>query len=422
MSDGRTGAAALSRRAWGVALALSVALLGASSGHAESLQQQIPNLFGGTLATSISPRDLADAQRPLVADRFRGLSAALAAARSQAPIPSASGAFSFLFEPEFDAYVRVTQSLGPSFAERAQTIGKGAISVITSYSRVDFDTLDGDSLGNLRSSQPALSDSFLQQLPAGDRARARDNRLDTEIDMRLSFDLLFLAAAYGITDTIDVSAALSINQARLRGHAKAVITDPNGNGGVYFSAAQPGVVVGGSDAECQEDFRCATDKFSASAFGTGDVFLRGKWRFYSGEWIDLASAVAVTIPTGNADDFLGFHDPTLTPWFIASKSWGRLSPHLNLGYSLRTGDDVSQAQWVAGADVRASNWLSLAGDFLGYHDDKRDGVNDDIVQSAVGFKLNPFGQFVLAANAQFPLNRDGVRADVIYSTQLEYTF
>ncbi len=399
-----------------------MALLTAARAQAEPLNRLIPGLFGGVLATSISPRDVTDAQRPLVADRFRGLSAALAAARSQAPIPSASGAFSFVLEPDFDAYARVGQSLGPSFAERAQTIGKGALTLGASYSRVDFNTLEGDSLRHLRSSQPALSESFLQQLPPGDQVHARDNRLDTEIDMRLSFDQLFLAAAYGLTDSIDVSAALSISHVRMSGHAQAVITDPHGDGGVYFSATQKGVVVGGTTSQCAEDFRCARDDFSGSAFGTGDIFLRGKWRFRTTEWADLAAAAVATVPTGNANDFLGFHDPTFTPWLIASKTYGRVAPHLNLGYSLRSGKDVSQAQWIAGADVLTTDWLTLAVDFLGYHDDKRDGVNDNIIQSAIGAKVNPFGQWVLGTNFQFPLNRDGVRADVIYSAQVEYTF
>ena len=130
----------------------------------------------------------------------------------------------------------------------------------------------------------------------------------------------------------------------------------------------------------------------------------------------------LTLPTGNADDFLGFHDPTFTPWLIASKTFGRVSPHVNLGYAIRSGQDVSQAQWIAGADVLTTRWLTLAVDFLGYHDDKRDGINDDVVQSAVGFKLNPLGGLVLSAGFQFPVNRDGLRADVIYTGQVEYNF
>jgi len=389
---------------------------------AESLSDRIPGLFGGVLATSISPRDVADAQRPRVADRFRGLSAALAAARSQAPVPSASGAFSFVLEPEYDAYVRVPQSLGASFAERAQTLGRGTVTFNSSYSRIDFDTLAGDSLRRLRSSQPALSESFLQQLPAGDQAIARDNLLETELDLRLSADLMFLGIAYGLSDTIDVSAALAINHVRMRGRARAVIRDPNGDGGVYFSARQQGLVDGGSSPDCETDFRCAQDQFSASAFGTGDIFLRSKWRFLVSEWADLAVSGVLTLPTGNADDFLGFHDVTFTPWLIASKTFGRVSPHLNLGYSLRTGNDISQAQWIAGADVRATPWLTVAADFLGFHDDTRDGVNDDILQTALGAKFNPFGQWVIGTSFQLPLNRDGVRADVIYSLQVEHTF
>jgi hypothetical protein len=152
------------------------------------------------------------------------------------------------------------------------------------------------------------------------------------------------------------------------------------------------------------------------------LFLRSKWHFADTEYADLAVAGVLTLPTGNADNFLGFHDPTFTPWLIASNTFGRISPHVNLGYAFRSGTDVSQAQWIAGADVRTFTWLTLAGEFLGYHDDKRDGVNDDVIQSAVGFKLNPFGQFVLAGTFQFPLNRDGLRADVIYTGQIEYTF
>ena len=66
--------------------------------------------------------------------------------------------------------------------------------------------------------------------------------------------------------------------------------------------------------------------------------------------------------------------------------------------------------------------LTLSADFLGYHDDKRDGINDNVIQSAVGFKIHPFGGLVLTGSFQFPLNRDGLRADVIYTGQIEYNF
>jgi hypothetical protein len=392
------------------------------SAQAVPLEDRIPNLFGGTLATSITPRDLVDAQRPRVIDQFRGLSAAIATARSQVPVPSASGAFGFELVPEFDAYERVPQSLGSLFAERAQTLGRNQWTVSVSYTHVDFDTLDGTPLSHLHSSQPALSAAFLARLPSKlDQQRASDNLLDVDLDFGLQLDLLFLTAAYGVTDKIDVSATLSVSHAHMRARAIAVIEDPNGDGGAYFSGLQPGVVVGGSE-QCEVDFTCARDHFDDSATGTGDLWLRGKWHLYDAAFIDLALAGVLTLPTGNADDLLGFHDPTFTPWLIASKTFGRVAPHLNLGYAFRSEADVSQALWIAGADVQAFTWLTLAGDFLGYHDDGSNGVHDNVVQSALSFRVNPIGQLVLGGAVQFPLNRDGLRADVIYTVQVEDTF
>ncbi|HVN83991.1 MAG TPA: hypothetical protein VMW17_04005 [Candidatus Binatia bacterium] len=388
---------------------------------AEPLDQRIPNLFGGVLTTSISPRDITDAQKPLVAAQFRDLSAALAAARSQAPIPSASGAFQFTWDPQFDSFVRRDVSLGSTVAERAQTLGRHVGTFSVSYTHIDFTSLEGNQLSHLRATQNALSDAFRSQLPAEDQARTADDVLETRLNLGFTFDLMFFSVAYGLTDSIDVSMALSVNRAHMHASAEAVIDDRLGNGGTYFTVKQKGVVIGGT-GECSVDFRCARDGFSTSAFGTGDLFLRSKWHIADTTYADLAAAGVLTFPTGNADDYLGFHDVTFTPWLIASKSFGRVSPHLNLGYAFRSGKDVSQAQWIAGADFLVLDGLTLAADFLGFHDDKRDGINDDVLQSALGFKVNPFGQLVLSGSFQLPLNSDGMRADVIYTGQVEWTF
>jgi hypothetical protein len=404
---------------------LTAVLTWASPAAAEqSLEQRIPDLFGGVLFTSVTQfveGDGPDVQAPSVAARFRGLSAALSAARAQLPVPSASGAFQFEWDRELDTFVRRRQSLGPSLAERAQTLGTGMVTLNFSYSHIDFSTLEGDRLGRLRSAQPALSDAFLSQLPLENRRRAMDNVLQTTLDFAFTYDLFFLTAAYGLTDDIDLSLGLSINRARMSARADGVIIDQNGDEGAYFIEEQPFRVMNGTGV-CSNEFLCVHDRFSDSAFGTGDIFLRGKWNFYNGPIADLATAAILTLPTGNAEDLLGFHHATFTPWLIASNTFGPISPHVNLGYAFRDGDDVSQAQWIAGADVQVFPWLTLAGEFLGFHDDKRDNINDDIIQSAIGFKINPFGQFVIGGSFQFPVNRDGLRADVIYTLQLESAF
>jgi hypothetical protein len=411
--------------------------LGIKAGPVQAvpLDQRIPGLFGGTLITTIAksvpdPR-LAESQLLRFASQFDSLSAELAAAHSQAPIPSASGAFRFAWDPELDTFVRSTQSLGSGVAERAPTLGRYAGTFNVTYTHTDYDTLEGSSLNNLTFSQSAFSPTFLSQLTPLDQLRFGNDWIVSQLDMGLSFDTVFFSGAFGITDSIDVSMALSVSQARMHATVVSTIQKPTGQSGNSFFLEENNRLVAKSGMLCGFDpqqpnkpisARCATDGFDASAFGTGDLFLRSKWHFYDTEYADLAVEGVLTIPTGNADNFLGFNDPTFTPLLIASKQFGAVSPHVNLGYAFRSGADVSQAECILGADVRATKWLTLAADFLGYFDDKRDGINDNVVQSAVGFKVNPFGKFVIGGTFQFPLNREGLRADVIYTGQIEYTY
>jgi hypothetical protein len=404
-----------------IALLLSLCL--ARPAVAESLEDLIPNLFGGTLGTTISQDLVGGAVQDLqLAKRFRDLNASLAAARSQSPIPSASGAFRFAWEPDLDTFVRFEQSLGSGLAERAATLGRGVITVGFSYTHADFDTFEGDDLDSLSSSQPALSSDFLEQLPESDQERFGDDIIETNLDLSLRFDNFYLSAAYGLTDSIDLSLALAINRVRMKGSALAMIVDPLHNGASVFASDQQGAIRNGTGPICMNAFRCAEDRFDETASGTGDIYLRGKWNFANTKYANFAVAGVFTIPTGNADDLLGFSDPTFTPWIISSKTFGRISPHLNVGYAIRSSDDVGQAQWIAGADARVASWLTTAVDFLGYHDDKRDGINDDVIQAAVGLKVNPIRNLVLGGSFQFPINRDGLRADVVYTAQAEYTF
>jgi hypothetical protein len=400
-----------------VALLLLSLCVGTPSAHAVPLDQRIPGLFGGTLITtpangSANP-SLIQSQRLRFASQFDSLSAELATAHSQSPIPSASGAFRFAWDPELDTFVRSTESLGSGVAERAPTLGRHTGTFSISYTHIDFDTLEGNSLNDLTFSQPAYS-ANLQPIFGNE-----------VIQSHLSIDTVYFTGAYGITDTIDVSLALSMSNVSMHANVVSQLQPLNGHG-AYFLTDGNGHLIAKSGTLCgfpqAPNTRCATDGFSDSFFGTGDLFLRGKWHFYDTQYADFAVVGILTIPTGNADNFVGFNDPTFTPLLVASKEFGRVSPHVNIGYAFRSGSDVSQAEGIAGADLRATKWLTLAADFLGYFDDKRDGIDDNVIQSAVGFKVNPFGKFVVGGTFQFPLNRDGIRADVIYTGQVEYTY
>ena len=44
------------------------------------------------------------------------------------------------------------------------------------------------------------------------------------------------------------------------------------------------------------------------------------------------------------------------------------------------------------------------------------------LESSVGFKVYPLPRLVVSGILQFTVNNDGLRADVIYTGQIEYTF
>ncbi len=407
-----------------------VSLAASPPAAAVPLERAIPELFAerpgadGELRTTLvqgrPPRD-EETQRLRLAERFRSLGEALALARAQLPMPTVSGAFAYRWDATVEAFTRQPLSLGSGLAERASTLGRGVVSVGVGYTHADFDTLDGEPLDDLRDRQAALSPGFLAQLPSGDRARYADDLLLARLDARIRMDAIVLAAAYGVSDSIDIGIALSLNHVAMRVRAEARIEDPRGNGGPYFATNQPGVQPVGPGL-CQFNFRCAADSVDDSATGSGDIFLRAKWSLLSAAFVDLALVGTVTLPTGNADELLGFQDPTFTPQLVASKVFGRLSPHLNAGYSIRSGDDVSQVQWIAGADVLAAKPLTLYADFLGYHENPHAGGRDDVLQTAMGLKLNPIGRSIVSGSVQLPLNRDGLRADVIGTLALEQSF
>ncbi len=308
---------------WARVCLMALAGLGAHAGvgRASSLDNLIPGLYGGSLPTTTNPGFAPPEGQPLqFGKQFKSLSGALAAARSQVPVPSASGAFRFGWDPELDTFVRSDQSLGSMFAERAQTLGRHTGTVSLAYTRIDFDSFEGTSLNNLRFSQPAVSPDQLSGLPPSDQVKFGNDQMRTRLNLGLSYDLLFLTAAFGVTDTIDASMALSINHAHMNGSAVTTIDNPDGTpGNSFFALNAQGQLDAPSGQLCTGALlpKCATDGFSESAWGTGDLFLRGKWHFYDTQYADLAAVATLTLPTGNANNLLGFYDPTFTPLLVA---------------------------------------------------------------------------------------------------------
>jgi len=62
-------------------------------------------------------------------------------------------------------------------------------------------------------------------------------------------------------------------------------------------------------------------------------------------------------------------------------------------------------------------------DVLGRHELVRDGFSDDLVDLALGARLNLWRNFVVSFNAVTPLNRDtGYRPKATYAFTFDYLF
>jgi hypothetical protein len=187
------------------------------------------------------------------------------------------------------------------------------------------------------------------------------------------------------------------------------------------------------------------------------VLLRGKYRLYDGEPVRVAAGLGLRLPSGDANNFHGLGDTIVTPTIVLSRPWGRHDVHANFGVDINATDlERSRARYALGASIQPWEQIAFLVDVLGSSSFTEDrftysaptaalrnqqltGINDlilsvhdgiatafvprsDIVNLAVGLKVNPVGTLVAFGEAIMPLTHDGLRAEVIPTAGLEWTF
>jgi hypothetical protein len=228
------------------------------------------------------------------------------------------------------------------------------------------------------------------------------------LDAELDVDAFAFFLNYGITDWLD--AGILVPLLRVEGSGRVTT--------LGISGAPNGAVT--------------TSKEEQDSFGFGDLILRSKARVLTSEFADVAVRADLTLPTGDEDDFRGYGDPAFGGTLIVSKTFWIVSPHANAGLYFRTDDpDLHTFRWAVGLDAPLLSqrvgdpleFLTLTVDVVGEHlirDEEE--VGEDIVGIAGGLKVNPWRELVLSGSALARLNSDGLRADVIPSFSVEYTF
>ncbi len=294
--------------------------------------------------------------------QFRGPARALGDALADTvarslPVISASPGISFTFDPSSGAMVRDTDLLGQLYLERARPLGRNRWNVSLSYQQVHVDSVQGEDLATLRDARrPLIVRGRVQQNPpvTGEFLVTYDR-----YDVDLTVNEVTLAATYGITDDLDVNLTLPILSSSLDIEAAGAAFRRNPNTGTLepFPAGRRSALFGDP---------------SESAAGVGDLFLRGKYRFLTHPWGELAAGLVLRMPTGDQDNFQGTGDWELSPLLYASTRRFAIADSVtvqgfvNGGVDLNIDDvDVSEGRFGAGIDVAFGQRATVSVAFLG---------------------------------------------------------
>src|SRR5262249_53165606 len=129
---------------------------------------------------------------------LRAFNQQLASQLSSSPLPSPSGGFTYRFEPGV-GFTRTSESFGPIYADRAETIGKGRLNLGVAYIHSSFERLDGLRLdgGDLRlvnTHRDVNGDGeLLHPYYEGDV-------METNLSLKVSTDVTAFIFSYGISD------------------------------------------------------------------------------------------------------------------------------------------------------------------------------------------------------------------------------
>lgn len=395
-------------------IACLMALPGPALGR--DLVDLIPGLYGGdgiTLATTGGSIEHAPHFTIVSASSINLLNTQIGSELGVFPFSSSGGGFTFAFNPDSGTFVRSTESLGPLFAERAPTLGRNKLNLQFAYTFYKYSEFEGNDLDNIQVIARHDTDTIGPAQGGSDTGR-EDFELDVirlTFDLDIRVDIFSFAATYGLTDRLDIGILVPLVRIKMDVTANAEIVESpsNSESGIHTFEGGP---------------ESPRDSASGTAFGLGDIVLRAKYHLVKSKLVDMSGALLIKTPSGDEDDFLGTGDLTIRPFFILSNTYfKKFTPHINVGYEFNLDDGKRNAlEYVVGFELGLFRDFTTLADVIGSYEPDGDGIGDNIVNLSVGVRWNLFARFILSANTILPLNDQGLRADVIPTLAVEYTF
>jgi hypothetical protein len=247
------------------------------------------------------------------------------------PLGSSSGGFSFVTNSMTGEVTVGSETFGPAFAERAITLGKGQTNVGFAFRSTSFDSfegvkLDSGGLSFIRQHNnccPATSNNPSQ--PTDFEPVFERDLLQSNLSLDISSRASVFFATHGVTDNFDLGVAIPLVHVDIDARVDGRIFR-TGSG----SATTHSFDTAGADR--------ATFTESGSSNGLGDLSVRAKYNFLRGDVTSLAAGLDLRLPTGDKDELLGTGATRAEMSFIYSGDYGAFSPHVNVGYTLSSGE------------------------------------------------------------------------------------
>lgn len=357
------------------------------------------------------------------------------------PFSAAGGGSTFRFVGGVP--VRTSTSAGPIFAERAQTLGRGRTLVGVSWNSLHYQSLRGVPLNNinLTFTHQNVDSPSCDSVVGSDCAPMGIPTLENDImmfalDLQLDVRLASFTLTYGLSDRFDIGIAIPVVKTSLHGRSDAQIIPFGGTTAAHFFAGTPSNPV-----------LSASRTTEGESSGLGDVAVRAKLNVSSSDRTSAAVLLDGRFPTGNDDDLLGSGSFSGRALGVLSARFGSFAPHANVGYLLRGGALRNDAVLATvGFDQLLNPWATLAADLVSQF---QVGANklampgaveitvpfhrtvtpseipdqrDNLINGSFGFKFITREGPTIIANTIIPLNRGGLRPNVLWTFGVEYGF
>lgn len=382
---------------------LAVVAMGATP-HTASAQQSISDVLEFLVTNRSIPTGDFVRDELAAAATSDTISGFLLAELSTLPISSSASGFTYRLDPDLGTVSRSSESFGPFFTERSLTAGAGRASFGVSYQSASFINVDGRD----------LRDGTLVSTASIFRGTTEPFDVET-VSLRIRSDTVTLAANVGVTDRLDLSAAVPFVRLTLSGQRVDTYR------GVQFIQA-----IG-----------------SASASGVGDVVVRGKYNVIRVGGSGVSLGVESRLPTGSRDNLLGSGEASIKPRLLGSFEGPRLTLHGDIGYSF--GGLSDEFDYDGAVTVTPLPHLTLVGELIGRRLDtfgrlseatephprligvdtiRLTGVKEAThrVVAVAGFKWNVGSTWLLTANLLRPLTDAGLNARWVPSVSFDYSF